>query len=187
MTYIPVDARVTYTAQIHTSVFDIFGTLSGVISKLKQDLQYNLPGYEEFDIENSSGTSATFGNPTISLVVRNAGVDHGSEDDVKSIIDGVLIQEGVTVVSSNITQIQQPLDPQSDNSGQVTSTGALAINAPPSTNNSSPISTLTSALGLGSLTTGTKLLGTTTIIIIAVVALVLIFPSGFIKLIKGGR
>lgn len=179
MTYIPVGTRLTYTAQIHTSFINIFQTPADVITRLKQDL-LNLPGLEELDIENSSATALTLGNPTIALILLNNGVDHSSETDIQSIIDGTLQNEGVQVISSNISQIQLPNNPDEGN-GQVINTGAVPAQQAPSTNQNS------GGLSLPNFSTGTKLLTSGTIIIIAIVALILLLPRGFARTLKAVR
>lgn len=183
MTYIPVGTRLTYTAQINTAFYKIFQTPADIIAKLNTDLK-NLPGAEEFDIENSSASAAVFGSPSISITVLNNGVDHGSETDVQSIIDGTLQAEGVQVISSDITQIQLPNNPLDDNSGEVIQTGATPSQLPATPN--------TAGLGLGglqipSLSTGTKLLTSGTIIIIAIIALIFLLPGGFARSLKAVR
>lgn len=180
MTYIPVGTRLTYTAAF-TSVFT---TASAMIAKLKNDLP-NLQGAEELDVETSEETTNVFAPNTFSITILNNGVDHGSEDDIRSIIDGTIqgystLVDPIHLVSSSITKITLPNNPDSDTVTPTTiNTGASSNQAPASSSGFSLSSLLPS--------TGTKLLGTTTIIIIAIVALILLLPGGFARVLKTVR
>lgn len=174
MTYIPVGTRLTYTA----SFTSVFTTASAMIAKLKADLP-NLPGLEDLEIETSQETTNVFSPNTFSIVVFNNGVDHADEHDVQSIIDGTIqgystLVDPIHLVSSSITQINLP-----DNPTDTVNTGAA----------SNQVASSSSGFSLSSLlpSTGTKLLGTGTIIIIAIIALILLLPGGFARILKTVR
>lgn len=164
--YIPVGTRLTYTAAFKT--YDT--TASTIVSMLKNDLP-NLQGAEELDVETSDETTNFFSPNTLSITILNNGVDHASEDDIRSIIDGTIqgYSQVEQLVSSSITNIQLPNHPPE-------ATGAGSNQPAPSTSGFSLSSLLPS--------TGTKLLTSSTIIIIAIVALIILFPQNFLKLFK---
>jgi hypothetical protein len=179
MTYIPVGTILTYTAQVNTSLLNGFngaGTLENLLAKLKTELETNLAGYEEFDVSNAHGNPSFVGPSSISLNVLNNGVDHGSESDVQSIIDGTLQNMGVPLLSSNITSIHLPNNP-------VVNTGATS-NEPYVNPDGTPKpeSSIFSGFSLGG---GTIAGISITVIIIAIVALVLLLPGNARRLVAG--
>lgn len=173
MTYIPVGTRLTYTCSFTST----FTTASAMIAKLKNDLP-NLPGYEELDIETSEETTHVFAPNTFSITVLNNGVDHADEHDVQSIIDGTIqnystFYDPIHLVSSSITKIQQPNEPP-----EITGAGT---NQPKEKDSGFSLSNLFSP------STGTKLLGTGALIIIAIIALILLLPGGFARAFRTVR
>lgn len=180
MTYIPVGSRLTYTCVFQYNLVTRAPDPQALVSKLKNDLP-NLDGLEDLEVENAHGGNLGFLSTTqnIELTVLNNGVDHGDENDIKSIIDGTIQNYGVQLVSSNITQIKLPNNP-GETQGQTIRTGATS-STPPETPSSGGLSSLFN------FSTGTKLLGTGTIIIIAIVALILLLPGGFAKVVRTAR
>lgn len=178
MTYIPVGTRLTYTA----SFTSLVTSASEMVAKLKADLP-NLQGMEELDVETAEETTNVFSANTFSLTVLNNGVDHADEHDIQSIIDGTIqgyssLLNPIDLVSSSITKITLPNNPESDSPINI-NTGAGSNQPAPSTSGFSLSSLLPS--------TGTKLLTTGTIIIIAIIALILLLPGGFARVFKTVR
>ena len=181
MTYIPVGTYLTYTATVQPYLTKGFTSWSELASKLSNDLRNELPGQEELDVTSSNGSNNYLQfNFNISLQVLNNGVDHGDENDVKSLIDGVIQGYGNNVVSSSITKIQLPNNPD-DGTAEVINTGANS-NAPPPTNTTSSSSGkgLFSGFSLG----GASIAGIsiTTIVIVLIIA-VLLLPGNARRLI----
>jgi hypothetical protein len=173
MSYIPVGTLLTYTATIKWSIFNKYSDWNTIAAQLTNDLP-NLPGMEELDVQTANGSRNVFAN-TISLIMQvlNNGIDHGDENDIASIINGTIQSYGNELISGNITQIKLPNSPPID-------TGANS-NAPlPSS------STSTSSIFSGLSLSGGTIFGlSTTIVIIAIVALVLLLPGNARKLIGG--
>lgn len=188
MTYIPVGTLLTYTATVQTYLTRGYTTWNTLAAALKNDLQANLPGEEELDVEASNGTNSVISLSntfSLSIQVLNNGVDHGSETDIQAIIDGVIQGYGNQVVSSSITNITLPNNPGDDiNQGQTISTGAIS-NAPlpqAPTTSSFSLSKLIPTLGTtGTLTTGLVIL------IVAIFALILLLPGGFGRAVRAVR
>ena len=184
MSYIPVGTTLVYNAQV--SVDFVLQSLDTIIANLSNQLRSELPGAEELDVISSSSKQSVFGQSQITLQVLNNGVDHSDENDIASIITGVLQNDGVQVVGSNISSFTLPNNPGDDtNQGQTIGTGATQAVALPSTQTSS--SSLFSNLKLPSLgTTGTLTTGFV-ILIVLIVALILLLPSGFGKALRAVR
>ena len=186
MSYIPVGTLLTYTATIKYFLTHGYTDWQSLSAALSDQLRNNLPGQEELDVESSGGsTNFLSASINLSLQVLNNGVDHGDENDVKSIIDGTIQGLGSQIISSSITKIQLPNNPLDDNSNQIIVTGANS-NAPAPTNDTSKSSSggLFSGLSLS----GGSIFGlSTTVIIVAIVALILLLPGGFLKIAKGVR
>ena len=186
MTYIPVGTRLTYTATYSRYSGGLLLGLgwSDLGSKLKTDLP-NLQGQEDLEVENVSGsTSILLGNEGISLDVLNNGVDHSSETDVQSLIDGTITGYGIQLLSSNITSITLPNNPGDDiNQGQTIATGAVANAPPPTTPSSSSGFSLSSLLP----SAGTKLGAGFILLILGIIALIFLLPGGFAKSLKAIR
>lgn len=189
MTYIPVGTYLTYTAQVQANLTSGYTSWEQLSAALKNDLP-NLPGLEELDVESANGNDNVLsisGTFSISMQILNNGVDHSSETDVQSIIDGTIHGYGNTVVSSNIASIQLPNNPTP------ISTGATPNVAAPSTAGSGTIGSLLPSVPAGQSVLGT-LLGTTgtltgglVILLVLIVALILLFPSGFGRALRATR
>lgn len=177
MTYIPVGTFLTYTAQVTVYLTTGYTSWQDLIAQLKNDLP-NLPGMEELDVSAANGSSSIL-DPrhfSISLQILNNGVDHGNETDIQSIIDGTIQGYGNAVVSSNITSIKLPDNPEIN-------TGATSNAPPPITPTNS--GGILDSLGLSNISTGTKLLTSGTIIIIILIIVVLLLPTNARKLVGG--
>lgn len=182
MTYIPVGTLLTYTAQVQIYLTKGYTDWQSLSTQLKSDLP-NLPGLEELDVESANGSLNILSPSTfnISIQVLNNGVDHASETDVQSIIDGTIQGYGNGLISSNISQIQLPNNP--GQAPTTINTGATPAAAPPSTPSSVPdLSKL-----LPSISPTATLTSGFVILIIAIVALILLFPSGFGRALKAVR
>jgi hypothetical protein len=180
MTYIPVGTRLTYTAQVSNSIisFHGFNNWETLSNQLKQDLP-NLQGMEELDVESASGNNPInlSGNFSVSLAILNNGVDHGDEHDIQSIIDGTIQGYGNQLLSSSITQIKLPNNPD-DGTLQVINTGAPSNVPPPSQSNSSIFS--------GFSLSGGSIAGISiTLIVIVLIIAVLLLPGNARRLVGG--
>jgi hypothetical protein len=183
MFYFPVGARMTYTAKIGAGTTG-FSSVDSIVSKVRNDLQSNLSGQEELDVETVQTDVTLLGPSTVIMTILNNGVDHGDENDARSIVDSVF-QNYTNLIGSSVTKVTQPLDP---NDGSTTSsplaTGAdssfrAGITAAPSIWDN-----LLSSAGLS---TSSKLITGLVVVIIAIVALALLLPGGFIQLARGAR
>lgn len=184
MTYIPVGTVLTYTCTYTynplTSIYKD-NSWSSVAGKLANDLP-NLPGMEELDVQNSNGsTSLLSTQESLSINVLNNGVDHASETDVQSIIDGTIQGYGYTVIGSNITHIQLPNNPPPPNQLSI-NTGATPNVAAPATASLPNLSNL-----LPSISPTATITSGFVILLIAIVALILLLPQGFGRAIRAVR
>jgi hypothetical protein len=174
MSYIPVGTILTYTCKYNATTGHlgsvVFTNWSQIVAQLSIDLK-NLPGLEELDVQTSDGSNNYIsGDSTFTMTVLDNGVDHGDENDIKGIIDGTIEGYGVTIISSSIPKFQLPNNPEDDQSGKTIDTGAGSNQPPPSP----PLKLPSLSLSGGSIA-GISI----TVIIIGIVALILLLPSGF--------
>lgn len=195
MSYIPVGTTLTYSA-----TWKFFsGTLGlnnvswqSMAARLSNDLP-NLQGQEDLEVSSPNGSTGTLaGTESLTIQVYNNGVDHASEFDIASIINGVIQGYGVTVVNGAITAFTLPNnpddlsnDPDNVQAGQTVITGAVNAVAPATTASSG--NSLLSSLSLGNLSGGSIFGISTTVVILGIVALILLLPGGFGRAVRAVR
>lgn len=183
MTYIPVGTILTYTAQVDVYLTHGYNNWENLVAQLRNDLP-NLQGMEQLLVSNSSGNSSIL-DPlhfSVSLEIVNNGIDHGSELDIQSIIDGTIQGYGNGIRGSNITKIKLPDNPD-DGSPQVIDTGVTSNAPPPSTPNSSP--SIFSGFKGFSLSGGSIAGISITVIIVVLIIAVLLLPKNARRLVGG--